>query len=219
MIDDYMTQMLNEISADFSATSAETGIDRLSPAVARALAEVPRHLFIDNRQHLGMAYQNAPQPIGQGQTISQPFIVALMTQVLDLSPNSVVLELGTGSGYQAAILSRLVQQVYTVEIIEELSTKAKRRFADLGYANIHCRRADGYLGWPQAGPYDGVIVTAAGKTIPPALIDQLKPGAKIVAPLGEQGALQHLYLGCKDQLGRLSKQRILPVRFVPLTRS
>ena len=165
----------------------------------------------------GQAYLNRPLPIGHGQTISQPYIVALMTALLNIDATSRVLEIGTGSAYQAAILAEIVAEVYTIEIVPELGRQASVRLRELGYDNIKTRIGDGYVGWPQAAPFDGIIVTAAAPRIPPALIAQLKPGARLVMPVGGRFVTQDLVLVEKTMAGEVTTREILPVRFVPLT--
>lgn len=184
--------------------------------VLDAMQQVPRHLFVPAtlRRH---AYEDRPLPIGNGQTISQPYIVALMTDLLAPGADDVVLEVGTGSAYQAAVLSRLVRHVYTIEIVEPLASQAAKRLSALGYTNVSVRHGDGYLGWPQMGPFDSIMVTAGADHIPEPLIAQLKPGGRLVMPVGGS-AEQELILLKKDRLGRVRRERILPVAFVPLTR-
>jgi protein-L-isoaspartate(D-aspartate) O-methyltransferase len=183
-------------------------------AVLAAVGSVPRHLFVPEgeRSH---AYEDRPLPIGLGQTISQPYIVALMTSLLNLRPDSRVLEVGTGSGYQAAVLSRLVGEVYSVEILKPLSERARHTLSELGYKNVHLRVGDGYKGWPAAAPFDGIIVTAAPSRIPDPLLQQLKVGGKLVIPLGD--AYQDLIVMTKRADGGFDRASVLPVRFVPMT--
>jgi protein-L-isoaspartate(D-aspartate) O-methyltransferase len=183
-----------------------------------AMREVPRDVFVGEGMR-AFAYDNGPLPIGHGQTISQPYIVALMTDLLDPDPDDVILEVGTGSGYQAAVLAQVVAQVYTVEIIEALSSVAMGRLAALGYRNVSARVGDGYFGWPEHAPYDGIVVTAAAPNIPPLLVEQLKPGARLVIPLGEPYFSQQLMLVEKAGDGVVSEKVVLPVAFVPLTGS
>lgn len=187
----------------------------MSPAIRAALLDVPRHAFVDEAQH-PIAYVNAPLPIGHGQTISQPYIVALMTQLLGLAPTAVVLEVGSGSGYQAAVLSRLVREVYTVEVIPELAARAAAKWQALGYDNIHGSVGDGAAGWPEHAPFDGIIVTAASEQIPPALVAQLKPGGRLVIPVGLAYIGQDLQVITKESDGSLTTRSVLPVAFVPL---
>lgn len=214
---DAAEQMLATIEQEAGLTRSYTGYARFSKAVMSAMAEVPREHFVpDELQHL--AYYNGPLSIGQGQTISQPYIVALMTELLALGPDSRVLEIGTGSGYQTAILSRLAKQVYSVEILEPLAQAARERLQQLGYTNIETRCADGYSGWPEHAPYDGIIVTAAAPHVPEPLSEQLKPGGRLVIPVGEAFASQELLLLEKSEQGALQRRKVLPVAFVPLTR-
>lgn len=209
-------RLVDEIGQEFRATSAMTGKSTLDPRVKRALQEVPRHLFVPPA-YRAYAYANRPLPIGHGQTISQPYIVALMTELLEPKPEHVVLEIGTGSGYQAAVLSRLVRQVYTVEIIEPLAKQARARLAELGYANVEVRLGDGYYGLEEHAPFDGIVVTAAASHIPPPLVQQLKPGGKMVIPVGGQFLTQSLMLVEKNLQGGVFTRQLLPVSFVPLT--
>ena len=185
-------------------------------ATLRAMRTVPRHLFVpDDRRAL--AYANRPLPIGNDQTISQPFIVAYMTAQLHLTPRSRVLEVGTGSGYQAAVLAEIAAEVYTIEIVVPLADSAAARLARLGYGRVHTRTGDGYLGWPEAAPFDAIIVTAAADSVPPPLVAQLRPGGRMVIPVGTAGTVQMLTLIEKAADGRTAKRSLLPVRFVPLT--
>jgi len=198
------------------ATSGARAGTQLSRPVADALRRVPRHLFVPEALRAD-AYQDRPLPIGHEATISAPTIVALMTQLLELTPEHRVLEIGTGSGYQAAILSALVRQVYSIEIIEPLAASAAARLAELGYANVTVRAGDGYAGWPEHAPFDRIIVTAAAPHVPQPLVDQLRPGGRMVIPVGA-GEDEQLMLIAKDARGRVSRRAILPVRFVPLVR-
>ncbi len=181
------------------------------------MSKVERHKFVPKMQQ-EFAYQDRPLPIGYRQTISQPYIVAFMTEKLDLDRNHTVLEIGTGSGYQAAILSELAGHVYTIEIIDELAQMAKNVLEDNGYQNITIKTGDGYKGWPEAAPFDRIIVTAAPLQIPKVLIEQLKPGGKMIIPVGENQLLQHLWIVNKDEKGVINKEKILPVRFVPMVK-
>ena len=210
------TEMLRAIAADTKYTRGYLGKDSLAPAVMDAMERVPRHEFVpeDLRHH---AYDNRPLPIGLGQTISQPYIVALMSDLLACGPAAKVLEVGTGSGYQAAVLAELVGHVYTIEIVPELGEAARRTLERLGYRNVTVRIGDGYLGWPEHAPFDGIIVTAAPAEIPPPLIEQLKPGGRIVIPIGEPWSGQDLLVVEKHADGTLSRKNVLPVAFVPLT--
>jgi protein-L-isoaspartate(D-aspartate) O-methyltransferase len=209
--------LINEIESDVWQTRRELGRDRLSPAVLDALRTVPRHEFVPEG-YLYQAYGNHPVPIGYGQTISQPYIVAIMTELIEPQPHFQVFELGTGSGYQAAILSRLVQRVYTLEVIEALGTDAAERLRRLGYDNVEVKIGDGYHGWPDKAPFDAILVTAAGDHVPPPLIEQLKPGGRLIIPVGGRGLFsQQLVLITKEASGEISSKTILPVAFVPLT--
>lgn len=209
-------RMVTEIEAEFRATSSATGKIALSPKVKQALLEVPRHLFVPGSLQ-SAAYENRPLPIGHGQTISQPYIVALMTELLDPKPEHIVLEVGTGSGYQAAVLSRLVKRVYTIEIIKPLAEQARRRLMAQGYTNIEVHVGDGYYGLPEQAPFDGIVVTAAASHIPPPLVQQLKAGGKMVIPVGGQFLTQSLLVVEKSPQGEILTRQLLPVSFVPLT--
>jgi protein-L-isoaspartate(D-aspartate) O-methyltransferase len=177
---------------------------------------VPRHEFVPERLRR-QAYANRPLPIGYGQTISQPYIVALMTDLVEPGADDRVLEIGTGSGYQAAVLATLVGEVYTIEIIEPLGLAARARLERLGYDNVEVRLGDGYYGWPERAPFDAIVVTAAASHVPPPLIQQLKPGGRMVIPVGSRFLVQQLVLVTKDADGRVTTRQLLPVRFVPLT--
>jgi protein-L-isoaspartate(D-aspartate) O-methyltransferase len=166
--------------------------------------------------HRGVAYRNHPLPIGSGQTISQPYIVALSTDLLNLKGGESVLDVGTGSGYQAAVLAEIASRVFSIEIIPSLGDEARKRLAGLGYGNIEVRVGDGYQGWPEKAPFDGIIVTAAAPNVPPALVAQLKPGGRMVIPVGSSGDIQYLKLITKQADGGFEEKRVLPVRFVPL---
>ncbi len=209
-------QMVAEIEREFRATAKESGKAALSPNVRQALLDVPRHLFVPPALRTA-AYENRPLPIGYGQTISQPYIVALMTELLEPKPEHTVLEVGTGSGYQAAVLARLVKQVYTIEIIEPLAEQARLRLKEQGYANVEVRVGDGYYGLKEHAPFDGIVVTAAASHIPPPLVEQLKPGGKMVIPVGGQFLVQSLMLVEKNLQGEVLTRQLLPVSFVPLT--
>lgn len=187
------------------------------PGVLRAMRKVPRHLFVPEDQR-PYAYHDFPLPIGYGQTISQPFIVAYMTALVAPEPSHRVLEIGTGSGYQAAVLAELVDTVYTIEIVPELAESAARRLADLGYTRVRVRQGDGYAGWAAHAPFDAIVVTAAAEHIPPPLIDQLKRGGRMVIPVGSPFRTQTLMLVEKDRRGRVTTQSLVPVRFVPFRR-
>jgi len=210
-------RMVAEIAAMARETGGETGRPRFSDAVMGAMGKVPRHRFVPFLQDV-FAYDNRPLPIGEGQTISQPYIVALMTDLLDPKPADTVLEVGTGSGYQAAVLAELVAKVTTIEIVAPLGRRAMQLLGELGYRNIDVRIGDGYGGWPAAAPFDAIIVTAAPPAIPQPLIDQLKPGGRMVIPVGGSMDVQQLLLVEKHSDGRTTTRRTLPVRFVPLTR-
>ena len=186
--------------------------------VLAALREIPRHLFVPPDM-VARAYIDSPLPIGYDQTISQPYIVALMTELARPSAGDRALEIGTGSGYQAAVLSRLVSHVYTIDIVEPLAREAGGRLKELGYANVTVRAGDGYAGWPDAAPFDIVLVTAAPTEVPPPLLAQLKPGGRLVVPVGPVGVVQELQLIEKDASGRTSTKRVAPVRFVPFRRA
>lgn len=188
----------------------------LDPAVLEAMALVPRHEFVPVGQRVN-AYENRPLPIGYGQTISQPYIVALMTHLARVGPESIVLEIGTGSGYQAAVLSELARQVHTIEIVEGLGHQASDRLQRLGYANVETAIGDGYHGWPERAPFDAIVVTAAASHIPPPLVQQLKPGGRMVIPVGQRFLVQQLTLVEKDPDGAVKTRQLLPVSFVPLT--
>lgn len=209
--------MLTAIENDFRRTASATGHEQLDPAVRDAIARVPRHRFVPSHSAAG-AYANRPLPIGHGQTISQPFVVALMTQLLAPRPGHRVLEIGTGSGYQAAVLAHLVARVHTIEIVRPLGEQAAELLRELDYDNVEVRIGDGYLGWPEAAPFDGIVLTAAPPEVPQPLVDQLAHGGRLIAPVGPHGAVQDLLLMRKEPDGRTVTSRLLPVRFVPLTR-
>ena len=185
--------------------------------VLEAMRSVPRHLFV-RQKDISHAYNDYPLSIGYGQTISQPYIVAYMTEMLQVEPQHRVLEVGTGSGYQAAILSYLVKEVFTVEIVGELAKKATDRLQQLNYRNVRVKAADGYYGWKVYAPFDRIIVTAAATLVPPPLLKQLRPGGKMCIPVGGQYAVQYLTLVEKSEAGKIKMRKVLPVRFVPLTR-
>jgi protein-L-isoaspartate(D-aspartate) O-methyltransferase len=208
-------QMVEEIAALAGLAARDTGRDAFDPRVLSAMQKVPRHEFVPPPQRPS-AYRNRPLAIGGGQTISQPFVVALMTDLLRLEPGDKVLEIGTGSGYQGAVLAELAREVYTIEIVESLGRSAAEAFARLGYDNVHARIGDGYKGWPEHAPYDAIIVTAAPDHVPPALIEQLKPGGRLVIPVGT--LMQELMVISKAEDGTTTREEIVPVQFVPLTR-
>jgi protein-L-isoaspartate(D-aspartate) O-methyltransferase len=211
-------RMLDDIAHLVVETQRETGRSALSDRVMSAMAKVERHRFVPPGDE-DRAYHNRPLAIGSGQTISQPFIVALMTDAMDVQSTDKVLEVGTGSGYQAAVLASLARTVYTIEIIEALAREAAARFTALGYRNIVAKAGDGYQGWPEHAPFDSIMVTAAAQEIPQPLIEQLKPGGRLVIPIGSQLGGQTLVAVEKQQDGKISKRDILAVRFVPLTRN
>jgi protein-L-isoaspartate(D-aspartate) O-methyltransferase len=208
--------MIAEIERDFADTGYRTGRTTLSPRVRAALCAVERPDFVPEPER-GLAHLNQALPIGCGQTISQPFVVALMTELLELAPEHTVLELGTGSGYQAAILGRLARQVYSIEVVPELAVAARATLERAGGTNIAVRAGDGAEGWPEQAPFDAVIVTAATPELSPALIGQLKPGGRLVAPIGALHGEQMLTLLVKQADGGTTRTQLLPVRFVPLT--
>lgn len=208
--------LIDMIQADVRSTSYFLGKDALDEKVLQALRKVPRHEFVPEAQRPN-AYLNRPLPIGHGQTISQPYIVAIMTDLLELDGNSRVLEIGTGSAYQAAVLAEVAGSVYTIEIIEALADRAARDLKRLGYDKVQSRAGDGYYGWEEAAPFDAIMVTAAASHIPPPLIKQLKPGGRMIIPVGGRFTVQHLVLVNKDQQNRITSRQLLPVRFVPLT--
>jgi protein-L-isoaspartate(D-aspartate) O-methyltransferase len=210
-------RMVDEIAAMARETGGETGRPKFGDGVMAAMRKVPRHRFVPPAQE-PFAYDNRPLPIGEGQTISQPYIVALMTDLLDLKPSDKVLEVGTGSGYQAAVLAELVARVYSIEIVEPLGKRAAQVLGELGYRNVEVRIGDGYGGWPPAAPFDAIIVTAAPAAVPQPLIDQLRAGGSMVIPVGSSFEAQELLLVRKEADGRTTTRRTLPVRFVPLTR-
>jgi protein-L-isoaspartate(D-aspartate) O-methyltransferase len=208
-------RMVAEVDAMYRDTRSETGLAAMSEPVRRALGKVERHRLIPAGQ-AAAAYRNHPLPIGSGQTISQPYIVALSTDLLQINSTSVVLDVGTGSGYQAAVLAEIASRVFSIEIIPSLGENARKRLEELGYGNIEVRIGDGYKGWPEKAPFDGIIVTAAAPRVPTALVEQLKPGGRMVIPVGGDADIQFLLLITKRADGGYDEKRILPVRFVPL---
>jgi protein-L-isoaspartate(D-aspartate) O-methyltransferase len=208
--------MADEIAALARETAAETGKPVLDARVIGVLGKVPRHLFVPADQQRA-AYENRPLPIGYGQTISQPYIVALMTDLVNGGAAQTVLEIGTGSGYQAAILAELGHTVCTIEIIEPLARQAGEPLRRVGYAQVRTRHGDGYYGWEDCGPFDAIVVTAAASHVPPPLIRQLKPGGRMVIPVGAPFLAQYLMLVEKDRDGTVVTRQVLPVQFVPLT--
>lgn len=207
--------LIAELVAETAETAAMTGRKVLSPRLLAALAKVRREAFVPPSER-DLAYANAPLPIGSGQTISQPFIVALMTELLDLDAQDVVLEIGTGSGYQAAVLAELVRHVYSVEVIPELANSAREALVAQGYRNVEVRCSDGALGWPEHAPYDAIIVTAAAPKIPSELVKQLAPHGRMIIPVGGRFADQKLVLIEKDAAGQVKQRDVLDVAFVPL---
>lgn len=215
-VDVLQARLIEQIEADTRDTRGYTGRAALSEPVMEAMRSVPRHDFVA-RYGLEAAYANRPLPIGHGQTISQPFIVALMTDLMEPQAGQKVLEIGTGSGYQAAVLSVLVDEVYTIEIIPALAASAARRLEELDYDNVFVKAGDGYYGWPEAAPFDGIIVTAVGPDVPADLLKQLKPGGHMVLPVGTQYTAQNLTVVTKLADGSYTTREVLPVAFVPLT--
>jgi protein-L-isoaspartate(D-aspartate) O-methyltransferase len=210
-----LQRMLDDIEMEVKLTRHLIGKNAFDDRVMAAMKEVPRHKFVPPNYRF-LAYDNGPAPIGAGQTISQPYIVALMTDLLDTKPTDTILEIGTGSGYQAAILSKLVKQVYSLEIIEELATNASRQLKKLGYDNVEIKIGDGNFGWPEHAPFDGIVVTAATPYIPQALIGQLRTGASLVIPVGTPYHYQELMVIEKMANGKIEARSVLSVSFVPL---
>ncbi len=208
--------MIRLIEADVRETSLYLKKSALDPRVLEAMRKVLRHEFVPSRL-IALAYKNRPLPIGHGQTISQPYIVAIMTDLLDIEPGQQVLEIGTGSGYQAAVLAELKTRVWSIEIIQALGQQAQARLEHLGYDNIEVRLGDGYYGWPEQAPFDAIIVTAAANQIPAPLLQQLKPGGKMIIPVGSRFSTQELILIRRSDKDEFITRQILPVRFVPLT--
>jgi protein-L-isoaspartate(D-aspartate) O-methyltransferase len=209
-------RMVEDITAVVRETRADIGKSAFDERVMSVLARVPRHEFVPADQ-VASAYRNRPLPIGYGQTISQPYIVALMTDLAGAEPDHKVLEVGTGSGYQAAVMAHLTKAVYTIEIVEPLGSQAAQRLKTLGYTNVQVRVGDGYNGWAEHAPYDIILVTAAASHIPPPLVRQLKAGGRMVIPVGAAFMVQQLMLVEKNLDGTVSTRQILPVAFVPLT--
>ena len=208
--------MVEEIRAIARDAARDTGRPTIADRVLAAMDKVPRHRFVPASEFSG-AYANRPLPIGYGQTISQPYIVALMTDLINPQPAAVVLEIGTGSGYQAAVLAELVRTVCTIEIIEPLARQAQEWLRSEGYAQVRTRIGDGYYGWEECGPFDAILVTAAANQVPPPLVRQLKPGGRMVIPVGAPFLAQQLTLVDKGLDGAVTTRQILPVRFVPFT--
>ena len=213
---DSREQMIRLIEADVRHTSEYLKQSSLDTRVLDAMAKVPRHEFVPPHL-LDKAYQNRPLPIGHGQTISQPYIVAIMTDLLDIEPGQRILEVGTGSGYQAAVLAEVGARVWSIEIITELGEQAQARLRRLGYDKVEVRLGDGYYGWPEHADFDAIIVTAAASHIPPPLLQQLKPGGKMIIPVGSPFSTQQLILITRGENDEFITRQILPVRFVPLT--
>jgi protein-L-isoaspartate(D-aspartate) O-methyltransferase len=216
-LDARRARLVDQVAAQVRETRGETGRDALSPCVERALRSVPRHRFVPPDLAKD-AYANRPLPIGMGQTISQPFVVALMTELAQPGPDARVLEVGTGSGYQAAVLSPCVAKVYSIEIVKPLGERARDLLAELGYRNVEVRIGDGYKGWPEAAPFDAIVVTAAPDHVPQPLVDQLAPGGRMVVPVGARHGVQELLVITKDAEGKAVTRKTMAVRFVPLTR-
>ena len=214
--DELRRGMLEAIADTTTRTAASTGVEAIAAEVMDALDRVPRHEFVPP-EIADLAYENRPLPIGHGQTISQPYIVALMTHLLGLGPHHRVLEIGTGSGYQAAVLAELVERVHSIAIVPPLARQAAERLPRLGYDNVEVGLGDGYYGWPDAAPFQAIIVTAAASHVPPPLVGQLAPGGVLVIPVGEQFSVQMLLLVRMHADGEVSVRQVLPVRFVPLT--
>lgn len=212
---DARAAMVSDIEL-FARLARDADEPSFGAGVLAALAKVERHRFVPPAQ-MRFAYENRPLSIGYGQTISQPYIVALMTELVAAEADDVVLEIGTGSGYQAAVLAELVDQVYSIEIIEALAREAATRLARLGYDNVTTKLGDGYYGWEEHGPFDAIVVTAASSHVPPPLIQQLKPGARMIIPVGGRFTTQQLLLLEKTNNGEIITRQIAPVRFVPLT--
>jgi protein-L-isoaspartate(D-aspartate) O-methyltransferase len=214
--DDGLRRMLKDIEYEVHLTRTAIGKDTLNPRVLQVMGQIPRHELMPEAIRYA-AYDNGPAGIGYGQTISQPYIVALMTDLLDPQEGDEILEIGTGSGYQAAVLSRIVKQVYSIEIIPELAQTAADRLRALGYDNVEVKIGDGYRGWPEHSPFDGIIVTAAAPHIPPPLIKQLRPGGRLVIPVGQPYRHQELMVVKKNMEGGTEARDVLAVAFVPLT--
>jgi protein-L-isoaspartate(D-aspartate) O-methyltransferase len=208
-------RLVDEVNAMYAETRSETWLAAMSEPVRRAMGKVERHRLVPANQQ-SLAYRNHPLPIGGGQTISQPYIVALSTDLLNLKGGETVLDIGTGSGYQAAVLAEIAARVYSIEIVPSLGNDARNRLEELGYANVEVRIGDGYQGWPERAPFDGIVVAAAAPHIPVALLEQLKPGGQMVIPVGGSGEIQYLKVLEKRADGGVNEKKVLPVRFVPL---
>jgi protein-L-isoaspartate(D-aspartate) O-methyltransferase len=215
-VDERLARLLKEVEAEARTTAPYTGISAFDARVMQALAAVPRHEFVPADEQVS-AYLDIPLPIGHGQTISQPYIVALMTDLLEIRSCDLVLEVGAGSGYQAAVLSKLARTVHTLEIVPALARACRERLTRLGFANVTVHEGDGVAGLEQEAPFDAIMVTAAARRIPPALVAQLKPDGRMAIPLGEPNGPQELVLLEKYTQGKMSVRPVLPVRFVPLT--
>jgi protein-L-isoaspartate(D-aspartate) O-methyltransferase len=209
------SRLVDEVNAMYAETRSETGLAAMSEPVRRAMGKVERHRLVPASQQ-SLAYRNHPLPIGSGQTISQPYIVALSADLISPKAGDVVLEVGTGSGYQAAVLAEIVSRVYSIELLPDLGNEARQRLEDLGYRNIEVRIGDGYKGWPEKAPFDGIVVTAAAPYLPVALLEQLKPGGRMVIPVGASSEMQYLRVIQKRPDGTIDDKRVLPVRFVPM---
>ncbi|MCW8837051.1 MAG: protein-L-isoaspartate(D-aspartate) O-methyltransferase [Rhodospirillales bacterium] len=207
--------LMAEIAAEVRDTAEWTGRKALSVRVRNAMATVPRHAFVPAAER-HLSYRNHPLPIGLGQTISQPYIVAIMTELLDIGPDARVLEVGTGSGYQTAVLAEVAAEVWSVELLPELADTAREKLGELGYANVHIRTGNGREGWPEAAPFDAIMVTAAAESIPETLVRQLKPGGRMIIPVDDTAFRQRLVLVIKDEKGDVRVSKGLPVAFVPL---
>ena len=209
-------RMVETIQALGRTIPLPSGPEEINPSILAAMRQIPRHELVpaDVRDQ---AYEDRPLPIGYGQTISQPYIVALMTHLARPAKDHVVLEVGTGSGYQAAVLSPLVAKVFSIEIVEPLALQAADRLRALGFQNVTVRHGDGYKGWPEHGPFDSIVVTAGASHVPQPLVYQLKPGGRMIIPVGGASTSQHLTLVEKDERGQVHTRTVLPVRFVPLT--
>jgi protein-L-isoaspartate(D-aspartate) O-methyltransferase len=208
--------MIKAIEAHARSAPAALEDGTIDPAVLDAMRQIPRDAFVPEDVE-ALAYEDTPLPIGYSQTISQPFIVALMTDLLDVGAGDTVLEIGTGSGYQAAVLSPLVERVHSIEIVPELGDRAAATLEEQELKNVETRVADGYYGWPEAAPFDGIVVTAAASQIPPPLVEQLKPGGRMVIPIGTPFSAQMLMLVEKEEDGSITTRQVLPVQFVPFT--
>ncbi len=210
-------ELVRSIERHVFATRDRLGRAQLAPRVVAALEKTPRHEFVPESLR-SLAYADRPLPIGHAQTISQPYIVAIMTDLLDLKPGCTVLDIGTGSGYQAAVLGELCAHVYSIEIVEALGLAARERLARLGYDNVEVRIGDGFAGWPEHAPFDGIIVAAVADELPAPLLEQLTRGGRMIMPIRTSAGQQELVLAERNSAGAISTRKVLPVRFVPLTR-